>query len=241
MKKERIEILHHLESLIDCTFEDLHLLDTALTHRSYINEIRDPGLSDNERLEFLGDSVLSLSISELLIHQYHDMNEGELSKMRASVVNEQWLAKVAADMGLGNYLLLGRGEEASGGKVKTSILADTFEAVIGALFLDGGYEKAFSIIKKYFEPSLVEGIFESVSEDYKSRLQEFCQKEFKDVPIYEDIGNHGPDHDKIFEVAVSVCDIIRSRGIGKSKKSAEQDGARKALEILTDTVSTKQD
>jgi ribonuclease III len=234
MNKERIEALHHLESLVDYRFEDLHLLDAALTHRSYSNEIRDPELSDNERLEFLGDSVIALGISDLLIAKFPALNEGALSKLRASVVNEQSLAVVAATFMLGNYLLLGKGEEGSGGRTKISILANTFEAVIGAIFLDGGYEKVFSLIQNIFEPLLVRGIIESDHRDYKSILQEFCQKKYKDIPRYEHIGKQGPDHDTLFEVRISIGGNIEAIGIGRNKKVAEQDAARKALEKLVD-------
>jgi ribonuclease-3 len=234
MEKERAERLKHLELLIEYAFDDIHLLDVALTHRSYSNEIRDPGISDNERLEFLGDSVIALCISALLITKFHALKEGDLSKLRASVVNEHSLAEVAATFMLGNYLLLGKGEEASGGRTKTSILADAFEAVIGALFLDGGYERVFPLIKNIFEPLLARGIAESDHRDYKSILQEFCQKEYSNIPHYEHIGKQGPDHDTLFEVRISIGEKIEATGSGRNKKMAEQDAARKALEKLVD-------
>jgi ribonuclease-3 len=234
MNKERIERLNNLESVIDYRFEDLHLLDTALTHRSYSNEIREPDLSDNERLEFLGDSVIALCISDILIVKYPMLKEGDLSKLRASVVNEYSLAKVAALFSLGSYLLLGKGEEASGGRTKRSILADAFEAVIGALFLDGGYKQVFPFIKNIFEPLLAGGIGDANHRDYKSMLQEFCQKEYNTIPHYEHIGKHGPDHDTLFEVRISIGEGIEASGSGRNKKAAEQDAARKALEILVD-------
>lgn len=234
MKKERIERLNNLESLIEYTFEDIHLLDTALTHRSFSNEIRDPDLSDNERLEFLGDSVIALCISDILIAKFPTLQEGDLSKLRASVVNEHSLSEVAAFLSLGNYLFLGRGEESSGGRTKASILADAFEAVIGALFLDGGYEQAFALIKNIFEPLFTRGIEESDHRDYKSRLQEFCQKEYNTIPRYEHMGKYGPDHDTVFEVRISIEGKIKATGSGRNKKMAEQDAARKALEGLVD-------
>jgi ribonuclease-3 len=234
MNEQRIERLNNLESLIDYKFEDLHLLDTALTHRSYSNEIRYPGLSNNERLEFLGDSVIALCISDILIAEFPALKEGDLSKLRASIVNEHSLAEVAALFSLGSYLFLGKGEEASGGRTKTSLLADAFEAVIGALFLDGGYERVFSIIKNIFEPLLTRGIGESDHRDYKSMLQEFCQKEYNTIPRYEHIGKHGPDHDTVFEARISIGGKVEATGSGRSKKMAEQDAARKSLEKLAD-------
>jgi ribonuclease-3 len=234
MNNERIIRLNNLESLIDYTFEDLHLLDVALTHRSYSNEIRDPGLSDNERLEFLGDSVIALCISDILIAKFPTLQEGDLSKLRASVVNEHSLAKLAPLFSLGDYLLLGKGEEASGGRAKTSILADAFEAVIGALFLDGGYDQVFPLIKNIFDPLLTRGIEESDHRDYKSRLQKFCQKEYNTIPRYEHMGKYGPDHDTVFEVRISIEGKIEATGSGRNKKMAEQDAARKALEKLAD-------
>ncbi len=234
MKKERLEQLHHLESLIEYTFEDIHLLDVALTHRSYRNEVRDPGLSDNERLEFLGDSVIALGTSDLLITKFPALREGDLSKLRASVVNEHSLAEVAALFSLGDYLLLGKGEEASGGRKKTSLLADAFEAVIGALFLDGGYERVYHLIKNIFDPMLAGGIDESDHRNYKSMLQEFCQKKYNAIPHYEKTGKQGPDHDTVFEVSVSIGGKTAATGSGRSKKMAEQDAARKALGKLID-------
>ena len=234
MKKERIERLNSLESLLEYTFEDIGLLDTALTHRSYSNEIHDPDLPDNERLEFLGDSVIALCISDILIAEFPALNEGDLSKLRASVVNERFLAEVAALFSLGNYLLLGKGEEASGGRTKTSLLADAFEAVIGSLFLDGGYEMVFSLIKNIFEPLFTRGIGESDHRDYKSMLQELCQKEYNTIPRYEHIGKYGPDHDTLFEVRIAIEGKIDVTGTGRNKKMAEQEAARKAVEILVD-------
>lgn len=232
MEKERIERLNNLESLIDYRFEKLHLLDTALTHRSYSNEIRDPDLFDNERLEFLGDSVIALGISDILIAAFPTLKEGDLTKLRASVVNEHSLAKVAALFSFGDYLLLGKGEEASGGRTKTSLLADAFEAVIGAIFLDGGYEKVFPLIKNIFEPLLTREIGNADHGDYKSMLQEFCQREYNTMPHYEHVGKHGPDHDTVFDVRISIGEKIEATGSGRNKKAAEQDAARKALEKL---------
>ncbi|MBW2636859.1 MAG: ribonuclease III [Deltaproteobacteria bacterium] len=239
MNKERIGRLNDLESLLDYRFEDLQLLDTALTHRSYSNEIRDPELSDNERLEFLGDSVIALGISDILIAKFPMLKEGDLSKLRASVVNEYSLALVAATFLLGNYLFLGKGEEASSGRTKASILADAFEAVIGALFLDGGYERVFPLIKNIFEPLLARGIAESDHRDYKSILKEFCQKEYKNIPHYEHTGKQGPDHDTLFEVRISIGEKMAATGSGRNKKMAEQDAARKALEKLIDKAENK--
>lgn len=207
------------------------LLQEALTHSSYANEHRAKGVKDNERLEFLGDAILDMIISEYLFLKYANMPEGDMSKIRASIVCEGSLAKVAKQMELGEYILLGKGEEMTGGRERASILADAFEAVTGSLFVDGGFDEA----KRFLYKTLVADVeqtehIETLYADYKTLLQEAIQK-CSMAPIhYEVVGEEGPDHDKHFYVEVYHEEKCLGRGIGKSKKEAEQDAAQKALE-----------
>ncbi len=237
MREDRTEKLKTLEEILAYHFHDITLLDGALTHRSFVNENQHLDCTDNERLEFLGDAVLQLCISDILIHQFPDHAEGQLSKLRASMVNEQPLAKVALDFHIGDFILLGKGEEASGGRTKSSILADAFEAVIAAIYMDRGYEKVFSFINDIFQPRIKKWGEEPIYHDYKSRLQELCQSKLKIIPQYELMAEFGPDHDKTFEIGVSAGNIISERGRGKNKKEAEQEAARAALEKLDVTKS----
>lgn len=220
-----------LEKKLRYAFADKSLLDTALRHSSYVNEQNDLELADNERLEFLGDAVLNLVVGHMLMEFFPDLNEGDLSRMRASLVNESQLAKIAGSMDLGSYICLGKGEMQSNGQNKKSILSDTFEAVIAALYLDGGFEETFEIIKPYFAPLLQTMTGPSKFHDCKSQLQELVQMKFKIMPQYKVINEMGPDHDKTFKVRMKVHDIA-TEGIGKSKKAAEQNAAKKGLEIL---------
>lgn len=237
MHEDRLKKIKSLEELLSYEFRDIDLLDTALTHRSYVNENQEPGCKDNERLEFLGDAVLQLCISDILVKQFPDYTEGQLSKLRASMVNEQPLAKVALDFHIGDFMLLGKGEEASGGKAKNSILADAFEAIIAAIYLDRGYEKVFSFINNIFRPRIAKWGKEPIYRDYKSLLQELCQSRFKAIPKYELIAEFGPDHDKTFQIGVSAGSMISETGLGKNKKEAEQEAAREALEKMEEAKS----
>jgi len=237
MHEDRLKKIKYLEELLSYEFRDIGLLDTALTHRSYVNENQEPDCKDNERLEFLGDAVLQLCMSDILIKQFPDYTEGQLSKLRASMVNEQPLAKMALDFHIGNFMLLGKGEEASGGKMKYSILADAFEAVIAAIYLDRGYEKVFSFINNAFRPRIAKWGKEPIYRDYKSLLQELCQSRLKAIPKYELIAEFGPDHDKTFQIEVSAGSIISETGLGKNKKEAEQEAARAALEKMEEAKS----
>ena len=237
MHEDRLKKIKYLEELLSYEFRDIGLLDTALTHRSYVNENQEPDCKDNERLEFLGDAVLQLCMSDILIRQFPDYMEGQLSKLRASMVNEQPLAKVALDFHIGEFILLGKGEEASGGKTKNSILADVFEAVIAAIYLDRGYEKVFSFINNIFRPRIAKWGKEPIYRDYKSLLQELCQGRLKTIPKYELIAEFGPDHDKTFQIGVSAGSIISETGLGKNKKEAEQEAARAAMEKMEDAKS----
>lgn len=236
MREERSAQLKILETLLHYEFVDTGLLDRALTHRSYVNENQHIDCRDNERLEFLGDAVLQLCISDILTRQFPDHREGQLSKLRASLVNEQPLATVALDFRIGEFVLLGKGEEASGGRMKPSILADAFEALIAAIYLDRGYGTVFSFITHIFQPRIREWGKAPIYRDYKSRLQEMCQSRFKTIPQYELIAEFGPDHDKTFEICVSAGTMFAEKGRGKNKKEAEQEAARAALEKMERTT-----
>lgn len=216
---------------LDYQFTDETLISEAFRHSSYVNEQADGGLRDNERLEFLGDAVLSLAVGYLLMRRYPEMKEGDLSRMRATLVNESQLAEIARTISLGSHIMLGKGELLSNGCEKNSILADTFEAVVAAVFLDGGFDAAYRIIDIHLAPLLEEIQTLSSSQDFKSQLQELVQVNQQQMPDYSVIGENGPDHDKTFSVRLKVLDLITD-GRGKSKKQAEQDAAKKALDIL---------
>ena len=232
MDEERTVKLRGLEEALSFRFGDIGLLDEALTHRSHSHE--NPRLPErnNERLEFLGDAVLSLCVGHLLMERFPSEAEGNLSKKRAALVNESPLSDIAGKLGLGAYLLLGRGEEASGGRMKSSILADTLEAVIAAVFLDGGYEKANRFIRDLFEPLLEEDSLYARFRDFKSELQELSHTKFQTAPSYALTGASGPDHDRSFEVRLTIPGVVTASGTGRNKKEAEQQAAMKALEIL---------
>ena len=225
----RMEQLDSLQDRIKFKFSDLKLLNKALTHKSYANENSET-LKHNERLEFLGDSVLDILVSDYLVHEYSEFAEGTLSKIRATVVNETCLAKLAKNIKLGNYLLLGRGEDLSGGREKASILADTFEALAGAVFCDGRFDAASSI----FLPLLIEEITKTAQSwsfrDFKSDLQEYTQNKLVCIPSYKVIREIGPDHAKKFEVVVMIKNEVEGKGFGRSKKEAEQAAAKMAME-----------
>ncbi|MBW1740129.1 MAG: ribonuclease III [Deltaproteobacteria bacterium] len=232
------EKLSSLEDALGYRFKDIDLLRTALRHSSYVNEHRDPALKDNERLEFLGDAVLDLVISHLLMNHFPDHREGDLSRMRATIVNESQLAAVAHKLNLGQHLLLGKGEALSHGQEKRSILADTLEAVIAAVYLDGGIKAAFEVIERQFSQIIPQVGERLAAEDFKSRLQELVQVQFKTIPHYEVVAENGPDHDKTFEVRLSIGTSLTTHGTGKSKKAAEQAAACVALQKLKDTLNT---
>ena len=225
----RMEQLDSLQDRIKFKFSDIKLLNKALTHRSYANENSDT-LKHNERLEFLGDSVLDILVSDYLVHEYSEFAEGTLSKIRATVVNETCLAKLAKSIKLGNYLLLGKGEDLSGGREKASILADTFEALAGAVFCDGRLDVASDI----FLPLLKEEITKTAESwsfrDFKSDLQEYTQNQLVCIPSYKVVREIGPDHAKEFEVVVIIKNEVEGKGFGRSKKEAEQAAAKMAME-----------
>lgn len=226
------ERLAGFEKIIDYSFKDKSILSLALTHSSYANEHRLGRFEYNERLEFLGDAVLEFFVSRYIYIKYPELPEGELTKLRASVVCEGSLAKKALDIHLGDYLLLGKGEELTGGRNRESILADAFEAVIGAVVIDGGIESA----EKYVM-WLMKDVIDSVRNsfmlmDYKTRLQEEIQKFSKEPVSYTIVKETGPDHGKLFEAEVSHLNKVLGVGSGKSKKEAEQNAAKTALEKI---------
>jgi ribonuclease III len=230
--ENRTRHLKELENILVYTFSRIQLLDKALTHRSFINENQTLNLKDNERLEFLGDAVLDLCISDMLMRGFPDYTEGQLSKIRASIVNETTLAEMAREFQLGNFLLLGKGEELSGGRTKNSILSNAFEAVIAAIYLDGGFDKTLGFIKDLFQPYIEKWIHYPIYKDYKTFLQEFSQNRFKAVPKYQLVHESGPDHDKVFHIKLTIADTLTATGIGKNKKDAEQQAAKQAIEGL---------
>lgn len=218
-------------------FKSETLIAEAFHHSSYVNEQVRGGMRDNERLEFLGDAVINLVVGHILMNRFPDLKEGDLSRMRANLVNESQLAQVARTIDLGSHIMLGKGEMQTNGREKSSILADTFEAVIAAVYLDGGFEAAYKVIEIHLA-SLLDAINRPDSnQDYKSQLQELVQITFHQVPMYNVIKEDGPDHDKTFKVQLAVHNLT-TEGTGKSKKLAEQDAARKALVILRDEKET---
>ncbi|MFA6412140.1 MAG: ribonuclease III [Syntrophales bacterium] len=240
MDNEKTQTFEDLEQALGYVFQDSLLLVNAFTHRSYTNENPSLSCQDNERLEFLGDAVLQLCISDLLMRRFPDFAEGQLSKMRAALVNEQSLAALGRRFGLGNHLFLGKGEEASGGRGKTSLIADTFEAIMAAVYLDGGYSQASRLIADLFAEMIITGQGGVTPfRDYKSALQELCQSRFHETPKYQLLNEYGPDHDKTFEVELTVVESVKETGTGKSRKEAEQQAARKVLEYFetTETAS----
>ena len=223
-------MIKDLETAIGYRFKNITLLQNALTHSSYANERWHDSLKSNERLEFLGDSILGMVVAEYLYRNFPDRPEGELTRMRADMVCETSLALVANKLDLGSHLLLGHGEEQGGGRTRPSILADAVESVIAAAFLDGGFEAAERIIKQFI---LVEvPVTRLHNRDYKTMLQELVQQKKNQVLSYALVGESGPDHDKNFLVEVRLNGNVVGSGSGRSKKRAEQDAARNAVEQL---------
>ncbi|MDQ2754570.1 MAG: ribonuclease III, partial [Actinomycetota bacterium] len=213
---------------------DPALLIQALAHRSWCAET--PGAASNERLEFLGDAVLGLVVTIHLYQAYPDMPEGELAKVRAAVVNSAALAEVASDLGVGDAILLGKGEDSSGGRQKPSILADAMEALIAAVYLDGGWESAARLVMRLLDERITEAAAGPGGRDFKTRLQELCARCFDQLPVYR-VSDEGPDHAKAFDAVVTVADLVRGTGRGRSKKQAEQAAARVAWEVLSAELS----
>jgi ribonuclease-3 len=222
-----------LQSALDYRFHNHRLLEEALTHKSYVNEHRAVSGVDNERLEFLGDAVLSLVVSEQLAALLPHAPEGALSKHKARLVSESMLVDVAKRLQLGPCLRLGRGEEVSGGREKQSLLADAVEAVIAAVHLDGGLDASRRVVARLFNQEFSQVVNRRHlpgEDDYKTQVQEWCQRRFDMLPSYTVVGESGPDHDKVFDVEVTVNGEVVGRGRGRSKKEAEQSAAKQALQ-----------
>jgi ribonuclease-3 len=216
-----------LEAVLGYRFTNQDLLETALRHPSWCNEQPDPRPDDNERLEFLGDAVLDLVVSHRVMTRYPKAHEGDLSVTRQQLVSEAALSEVASELGLGQWIQLGKGEEKSGGRVKPKILADMFEALIGAVYFDGGYASAWETVDRVLGGKIATVELKNFF-DFKTRLQETAQARLKATPTYHVVQEHGPDHDKRFVVAVTIGDEEWARAVGKSKKEAEQMAAAEA-------------
>lgn len=223
-------MIKDLETAIGYRFRNLSLLQNALTHSSYANERWHNSLLSNERLEFLGDSVLGMLVAEYLFRNFPDRPEGDLTRMRADMVCERTLAAAANRIGLGEHLLLGHGEEQGGGRSRDSILADAVESVIAACFLDGGLDAALKFVQQFILVEVPVSKLHNV--DYKTQLQELVQQKKNQALVYALVGQSGPDHDKKFDVEVSLNGAVVGSGSGSSKKRAEQDAARAAIEKL---------
>jgi ribonuclease-3 len=223
MDKERADSLKELEHRLGYQFREMEWLEKALTHCSFANEAPCPRVP-NEVLEFLGDSVLNLVIGHLLLQRFPDAREGSLSKQRSQLVKRGSLALLARTLHLQDYLLLGKGELMNGGRMKSSILANAYEALVGAIYMDSGFENAMEILKTHFEPHI-----QSRIDDYKSLLQEETQRIHGHSPEYHLITESGPDHDKRFQASVTVQGEVGGVGWGTSKKEAEQEAAKAAL------------
>ncbi|MBF0199775.1 MAG: ribonuclease III [Desulfamplus sp.] len=236
-KRQENHAIGKLEASLQYHFKNRSLLYNALYHSSYVNELHNPDITDNQRLEFLGDAVLGLAVGHILMEKFPDMKEGELSKIRASLVSEPGLAAMARRMDMGRFICLGKGERLSRGSDKNSILADTFEAVIAAIYLEHGFEGTYRLIAGYFELQISQITKRNETEDYKSMLQEVVQEMGDFTPCYTVSGESGPDHEKTFEVTLNVYGL-ETRGEGKNKKSAEQSAASKALEFLKNLEKT---
>lgn len=222
--------MKNLEEKLGYKFKNIDLLYNALTHSSYANEVRN-GITSNERLEFLGDSVLSIIVSEFIYEKFANLPEGELTKLRASLVCEKSLCSFSRELNLGEYLRLGKGEEKGGGRNRDSILADAFEAVLAAMYLDGGFNVAKNHVLRFVKVE-IEHTDDEVFKDYKTLLQEIIQRNPEESVAYFLTGESGPDHNKEFTVEVRLNSNVIGTGKGKSKKQAEQMAAKQALSLM---------
>ena len=227
---DRKSLLRELENKLVMDFKNIKILDTALTHSSYANQKKD--VEYNERLEFLGDSVLQLSISEYLYLNYIDKTEGELTKMRALIVCENSLHEIARGWDLGKYIKMSKGEELTGGRTRVSILADCVEAIIAAIYIDAGIEVAKKFILTNFNTMINKAIKNEIILDYKTKLQELIQQQENSVISYNLIGFEGPPHRRKFFTEVSINDKVSGKGVGFTKKESEQNAAKEALILL---------
>jgi ribonuclease-3 len=238
MDEERLASLRELEERLGYQFNDIAWLDKALTHKSFVhqsNTAQSPALDEvaNEVLEFLGDAVLNLAVSHLLFRQFPDAHEGTLSQKRSHLVKQASLSSISRKLELDHYLLLGKSEQVDGGRKKSSILANTYEAILGAVYMDTGFDPALDIVQRHLETYFPSGTASHDSDDFKSLLQEWTQRTLGISPDYHVLEEFGPDHDKRFQVSLTVSEKVKVVGWGKSKKKAEQEAAKKALEELT--------
>jgi ribonuclease-3 len=231
------DILPELESAINYSFTDRTLVVEALTHRSFLNEAGNRTTRDNERLEFFGDAVIDFFLSRALLDRFPDCREGDLTRIRASLVGEESLGNLARRIGLGRYLRMGRGEEKSGGREKRSILDDAYEALLAAVYLDGGAAPLESLVEAHFGPLLENGAVPSLGRDCKTEFQELAQSVYGTVPRYIHKVPEGPDHARIFAVQVFIGEEPFGEGSGRTKKEAEQEAARVGLERLSQKAS----
>jgi len=222
-----------LQETLKVSFNDLALLEQAMVHSSYVNENPSFAPFSNERLEFLGDAILDLIVAEKLYQDFSDLSEGEMTKLRSVLVRRDTLARIARAIRLGDYLYMGKGEEASGGRHKSGNLAGGLEAVVAAVFLDQDLVVTRELVLRLFNDELQKIIRQGTEIDYKSQLQELTQSRYRLTPNYRLLEEVGPDHDKVFTIEVTVVDAVLGRGSGKSKKIAEVEAARAALEQLS--------
>jgi ribonuclease-3 len=224
--------IQQFQALHDLQFHDSMLLEQAMTHRSFLNEQDDLTVLDNERLEFLGDAVLDFVMTRVLFAQFPDLPEGDLTRLRAALVRTETLAEVAAGMGIGEALRMGRGEELTGGRQRRNLLCDAFEALLGALYLDQGLEAVAEFVVPRLMPMVDYILAEGLHIDARSRLQEWSQATHGETPVYMVIGEAGPDHEKVFTVEVLIGEQAISLGHGRSKQLAAQSAARAALKLI---------
>jgi len=231
--EERLATLKVLEDRLGYRFKEITWLDQALTHKSFIYETNHPEKTANEVLEFLGDSVLNLAVSFLLFLKFADAQEGTLSMLRSQLVKRSSLASLSKELQLEGYLLLGKSQQLNGGTQKSSILANTYEALVGAIFMDSGFDQALDIIKGHFETYLQTNTPSELLNDFKSLLQIYSQQFHGVSPQYRMMNESGPDHDKSFQASVMIGNEVKGLGWGKSKKEAEQEAAKDALEEIS--------
>lgn len=236
---EHAKPVEEFEAKLGLKFNDINILKEALTHRSYVNENRSQKVSHNERNEFLGDAVLELIISDYLFKTYPDNPEGELTSFRAAVVRTESLADVSRKLGAGNYLLMSNGEEATGGRDKDYLLANVFEAILGAIYLDLGWDESVKFVHKYLVPMIERVVKYRLDIDNKTKFQEVAQRLYKLTPTYELLSAKGPDHEKIFTMAVLVGEKKFEEGTGGSKQKAEEMAAQKAIEAIEKSNTTE--
>ncbi|MCB1160457.1 MAG: ribonuclease III [Leptospiraceae bacterium] len=228
---QRHQELTRLQEKLGIYFKDIQILNTAFIHSSYTNESKY-NFEHNERLEFLGDSVLALIVNEYLYNRFLEYPEGKLARLKGKLVSEDSLAKIEESLNLHPFLLLGKGEKEQGGAKRKSIRANLVEAVLGAIFLDKGLRVARQFILSFIKPMTEKLEKDNIFFDYKTTFQEYCQKQFKEIPVYEVLSKSGPDHDNTFTVALYLNGNLQAKGVGKSKKEAERDAAKKALLTL---------